>query len=1676
MALMPHFRRALLCGTALVTPTIAFAQIVVPNAAPVVDRVVAGGITVSQDAAQTRVTQAQQRGIVDWRSFNVGRDHHVQFQQPSSSAITLNRVTTPDPSVIAGRVSANGQIAIVNQSGVVFTQGSQVEAAGLIVSSANITNENFLAGRMVFNQPGRPDARIENAGTITIREAGLAALVAPQVANRGAITARMGRVALAGAETHVVDLYGDGLMSIDVTGAVRRAPDGGVALVTNTGVIEAQGGRIQLTAAAADGIVTDLLRAGGRISADTDGATGRTGQVTLSGTGGAIRVEGEVNARGMAAGTRGGRVEAVADRVLVDRTGRIDASGRAGGGEVAIGTTVRGARNPRLAQRTGIAQGAVVRADATERGNGGTVIVNSSEYTAHGGTISARGGPQGGDGGFVEVSGQRGLLVLGQIDVGAPAGASGDILFDPTNLTIIGASDPPPGSASEATIVGDVLAEGAAPSEAFLRSTTIEALAGNVRLEATNDISVNADVNKPTGALALIAGRNVTIEANRTITLSDGQFRVEAGGDINVSRGAAVSATVGADGTAILFIADGSIINQGAIRGTGGGGPLPSNPADVIATVILEAAGGLQNRGGLIQAVAEPASSPNGGLVRIGTIDLAAVGARAGSVSNLNVDDGAGNVLRGTILGQRVNIRSLGDLVNEGDISASGVVFGPTGLPRSLDLVLQGNLTNRGTIAATGSRDNGTGVIYFADANIEASTIENFGRIFANGDVYAIASLNIVNSGEFSGDLFTSIRLSGDLTNGGTIGSSTGPTRIIAEGLIYNQTTGRIIGQALDIFDNGVYASAGAIRNEGAIEGRGANGEGADTLASAVSLSADSTIENLNLIQAVAGPSGSGIVSIYAEGDISNSGLNARVVADVLDARADRGSVSLLGVENRIGVLRSGFASAAFSLQTSGDLHISGSAFAGDTLDLRVGGDLTQSGNITAAVLQVTAGRNVALNLGSNGVFSYPNGVDALGPSTVGGDLSLRATCPCDEGLTPLNLQGAIQVGGRLALDVEGGVRQLSGSTIQAGELFIQTPRAIDLLQGDNAITRLVGLRSDEGGITLRNTQSLTIAGPVSGGFTNGPVRIDVAGGDLTVDAAVQGTDVVRLSASGNLTLTPNANVYAQPSQSTDPVIYLQAATATFGVDPRTGVDPSLGGTLTVNGRVNSLGGTIWLGAGQGGIVQEGDAQGVGFSSGRGALGLISGGDASLHSAGNAVDYIDHLDVSGAFLLENGSTHLQVRANGGAAAIGIRTEGILQIARTGALVAPGDLGRISLQVGDFNIEPGGRLAASTIEIAPRNQSGVILGAQDPFSVVYLDITSADLTAINANTLRVGAASFDGPSTVSASLISIEGPVQFGGNLDLHSLGEISQIAGAPLTAGLLTGSAGTGVLLDRAVNAVSSLGSFSVDAGDFRLSTGSPGLIVPAGATVNANGALVIDVSGGGLVVDGTVRGTTTRLAAASNLTVNGLSAIATAGDLLLDGFTVTLNGLAEAMGGNIIVQAVDSASLSGVARTPSNLLVEAPTVTFAGLDASSAHVDLLLGGTGTARGSVDARELTVRGGSGALLTGTIGGIAGATAAVLGRRATAEGIRLSAPPFPANYTFNGCPISIGCPQFVFMPLIEYPEGMLAALDPANGATAAQRLRPPMPEFSFRPLRDRTEEQELAPPDVRRGDY
>jgi filamentous hemagglutinin family protein len=169
----PNHRSILLVSTALQATAMLLLMLPAhaqpaPNARPLGGTVVGGAASISNTTNNTAINQSTQRAAVNWNSFNVGSQQSVTFNQPNASAVTLNRVTGPDPSQIAGRIDANGQIVLVNQSGVTFYKGAQVNANGLMVTAAGISNQNFMAGTMIFDQPGNPNAKIDNRGSITV--------------------------------------------------------------------------------------------------------------------------------------------------------------------------------------------------------------------------------------------------------------------------------------------------------------------------------------------------------------------------------------------------------------------------------------------------------------------------------------------------------------------------------------------------------------------------------------------------------------------------------------------------------------------------------------------------------------------------------------------------------------------------------------------------------------------------------------------------------------------------------------------------------------------------------------------------------------------------------------------------------------------------------------------------------------------------------------------------------------------------------------------------------------------------------------------------------------------------------------------------------------------------------------------------------------------------------------------------------------------------------------------------------------------------------------------------------------------------------------------------------------------------------------------------------------------
>jgi filamentous hemagglutinin family protein len=205
--------------------------------------------------------------IINWQSFSIGAGETTRFLQQSAASAVLNRVTTPrNPSVILGTLQSNGRVFLVNPGGIVFGKGAQVDVAGLIASSLNLSNEDFLAGRLRFTETPRAGA-VVNQGAITTQDGGQVYLVAPDIKNSGVITSPHGEVLLAaGKSVELVDPQTPNLR-VEIDAPRNRA--------VNLGEIVADVGRV--------GIYAGLIRNRGRVQATT-AQVGESGKVELRAT------------------------------------------------------------------------------------------------------------------------------------------------------------------------------------------------------------------------------------------------------------------------------------------------------------------------------------------------------------------------------------------------------------------------------------------------------------------------------------------------------------------------------------------------------------------------------------------------------------------------------------------------------------------------------------------------------------------------------------------------------------------------------------------------------------------------------------------------------------------------------------------------------------------------------------------------------------------------------------------------------------------------------------------------------------------------------------------------------------------------------------------------------------------------------------------------------------------------------------------------------------------------------------------------------------------------------------------------------------------------------------------------------------------------------------------------
>ncbi|MBE9568306.1 MAG: filamentous hemagglutinin N-terminal domain-containing protein [Proteobacteria bacterium] len=567
-------------------------------AAPEGGQVVAGSASISNpDANTTLITQTSSRTAIDWQRFNIGSQEYVQFAQPDTNSVALNRVVGGDPSLILGNLSANGQVFLVNPNGVYFGQNTTVDVGGIVASVRDISNDDFMSGNYVFSKTlgAADDVGIVNDGTITARDGGYVVMMGDYVRNNGIISARMGTVALASGNQLTMDVKSNGLVSV----AVDEKTFSRLAGIDNAGQIMANGGRVMMTAKVANDLIDTAINNEGLVVANS--IAEHDGVIFLTASGGDI-----VN------------------------TGRLDASAEDGSNADGGGVLVYSDKNVKLIT------GSEISARGDGAGAGGAVRVIAEEQLDFQSEASIKVHSDTGKGGFVEVSGHGGLALRGSIDVGT----GGSLLIDPDKLFINSGGSAPGVVTSSTYSVGKTFIENQLlTNNVILVADTLITSSGSFGITATGaavgDLSIingtiasggslggpssgaqcntmgvciNAGVGGPfsvnkssTGDISL---PNIRFKLNGALTVSGGTATgsvslgaIDAGGNVNVTAGSNITFTgkISAAGTSLQATAGGDI----NISSSGG---IASSAAPLNADVTLNAGNSININGDVFLA------------------------------------------------------------------------------------------------------------------------------------------------------------------------------------------------------------------------------------------------------------------------------------------------------------------------------------------------------------------------------------------------------------------------------------------------------------------------------------------------------------------------------------------------------------------------------------------------------------------------------------------------------------------------------------------------------------------------------------------------------------------------------------------------------------------------------------------------------------------------------------------------------------------------------------------------------------------------------------------------------------------------------------------------------------------------------------------------------------------
>lgn len=1057
----------------------------------------------------------------------------------------LGRVVGGDPSVIQGiiRVSGgNANLFLMNPAGFVFGPGAQLDVPGnFTATTANgiqLGDEWFNAagGNNYSNLTGDPSGlgftmanpgAIVNAGDLILAPGQTLALVGGTVANSGSLSAPGGQVILASMpEPGVVRFSQPGqVLSVefDLDPQGNLPADWALPMAQLGELIDLSHNYDLGFTLLPDGSVQLSVNPGGSAPVEpTAGTTIVGGSVDVTSTQGT-----------------GGTIAALGQGVYLQGA-QLSADGSQGGGFVAVGGAYQGQDTLPSAQTTRIDRASRISANATTQGDGGQVIVWADDSTQYQGSISATGGNQGGNGGFVEVSGAQTLQFSGSVDTSAPQGTSGTVLLDPQDI-IIQANPPAPDQTSEALDGAINSGDGGTATDFVLSNTSLTSLvSGNLFLQASRDIISlgGADLN----FFQQTAGETVTFDAGRNITLNSNL--TTAGGAVNLlarSGNITLGGSIKTSGGAISLTA-----NSGTINASGGDASEVRNGGNIGNNFTLNSSTNNNNNGGNISLSA-------GGDITVGFLSSTSGG--SGSGGNISLISSGGNI-NATASNIPVNLSSASGTVTTGLI-VSGSTSGSGG---TVTLSAPGNIQVGAIGTGTGSTTGGSGGavnITSTGGSVNAvstgtfSGLANlsslqFGAIATGSDNGNGGAVTINAAGDISTGAMATASLDGaagainlNSSNGGINTSydlvTSNPSTSLWTELInqFGMNGVRVNGRT---FDNATAASLlGTGNARVGIMAFSENGTGGN-----VTLNASGNIVTSNIITGSLYGNGGNISLTSRNGSIDGS-------AAVLLSNVSSNLVTQLGYSADLGRLVEYFSSS--SVQLGGYVTLSLTGNAGNI-------NLNASGNILANYLIASSfsgsGGSIFLN-STNGaidinrvIFNATNGATANGliqgnddtlrrlvnvlsrgnvtsSGATGNSITFQAGDYIKAGT--LNSSGTTGNGGNVTIDPPNGttlayINAQGGSAGRGGNVSISTGnflRITDAFFDRNGVYASISTAGGRGGGSI----SIVLDGTVWGKY---PFRIGdprfngtlgaITSGDYTIPV---GTDIYPTTRIGNI-------------------------------------------------------------------------------------------------------------------------------------------------------------------------------------------------------------------------------------------------------------------------------------------------------------------------------------------------------------------------------------------------------------------------------------------------------------------------------------------------------------------------------------------------------------------------------